>query len=82
MQSQRASGRHPTQKPLEIVKRIVRLWTNRDDLVLDCFLGTGTTAVVAEMLGRRWIGIERDPAYAAVARSRIAEARAQSTLGG
>src|SRR5690606_37874509 len=49
--------------------------TRPGDLVLDPFLGSGTTAAVAKKLGRRWIGLERDPAYAELARRRVAEAR-------
>ena len=71
--SERQNGSHPTQKPIEVVDRIVRLWTASGDLVLDCFLGTGTTAVAARRLGRRWIGVEKDPAYLSIARNRIAE---------
>jgi DNA modification methylase len=71
--SERVNGSHPAQKPLEIVERIVRLWTNPGDLVLDCFLGTGTTAIACDRLGRRWIGIERDRAYAEIATRRLAQ---------
>lgn len=49
-----------TPKPERLLERIVEIGTNPDDLVLDCFLGSGTTAVVANRLGRRWIGIERE----------------------
>lgn len=71
--SERRAGSHPTQKPVELLERIVRLWTEPGDLILDCFLGTGTTAVAAERLGRKWVGIEREPQYAEIARARIAE---------
>ncbi|HUY27080.1 MAG TPA: site-specific DNA-methyltransferase [Candidatus Binataceae bacterium] len=80
--SERTAGRHPTQKPLEVARRIVRLWTMPGELLLDCFLGTGTLAVAAESLGRRWVGIERDPAYAAIARDRIAAAGAGLSRSG
>jgi DNA modification methylase len=72
--SERSGGSHPTQKPLDLLDRIVTLWTRPDDLVLDCFAGTGTTAVAAARLGRRWIGIEKDAEYAALARKRVAGA--------
>ena len=49
--------------------------TNPGDVVLDPFFGTGTTGAVAKRLGRRWLGIERDPDYAAAARERIAKVR-------
>ncbi len=71
--SERHSGNHPTQKPLELLERMLRLWTDPGDTVLDCFLGSGTTAVAAARLGRRWIGIERDSSYVKIARARIAK---------
>jgi len=45
------------------------------DLVLDCFLGTGTTAIVCERLKRRWVGIEKHPEYVEIARKRLAATR-------
>lgn len=48
---------HPTQKPEEMLKRIIITSSNKGDLVLDPFLGSGTTVVVAKKLGRDWIGI-------------------------
>ncbi|HYL59344.1 MAG TPA: site-specific DNA-methyltransferase [Candidatus Acidoferrales bacterium] len=70
--SERASGSHPSQKPAQLLERIVTLWTKPQDLILDCFLGTGTTAVVASRLGRRWVGIEKDRGYIEIAKSRLA----------
>ena len=46
---------YPTQKPEALIERIIRASSNEDSIVLDCFVGSGTTAVVAEKLGRRWI---------------------------
>ena len=66
---------HPTQKPEALLYRILLACTKPGDIVLDPFFGTGTTGAVARRLGRKWIGIEREPAYVAVARTRI-----QSTL--
>jgi modification methylase len=63
---------HPTQKPEALLYRILLACTKPGDVVLDPFFGTGTTGAVATRLGRRWIGIERDAAYVAVARERIA----------
>ncbi len=63
---------HPTQKPEALLHRVLLAATRPDDLVLDPFFGTGTTGAVAKRLGRRWIGIERDPDYAALAAARIA----------
>ncbi len=69
-----ADGRkvHPTQKPEALVQRILLASSNPGDVVLDPFFGTGTTGAAAKRLGRRFIGIERDAAYAEAARARIA----------
>ena len=64
---------HPTQKPEALLHRVLLASTRPGDIVLDPFFGTGTTGAVAKRLGRRFIGIERDPAYAVVARRRVAE---------
>ncbi len=66
---------HPTQKPEALIHRILAATTSPGDIVLDPFFGTGTTGAVARKLGRRFIGIERDEAYAAAALRRIAEAK-------
>jgi modification methylase len=63
---------HPTQKPEALLHRILIGTTKSGDLVLDPFFGTGTTGAVAKRLGRRWLGIERDPDYAKAAAERIA----------
>jgi modification methylase len=62
---------HPTQKPEGLLHRVLLASTKPGDVVLDPFFGTGTTGAVAQRLGRRWIGIERDPDYAQIARERI-----------
>ena len=64
---------HATPKPLDLIERIIKASSNRGDLVLDCFVGTGTTAVVAQRLGRDFICSDRDAGYVAMARSRLAE---------
>jgi modification methylase len=66
---------HPTQKPEALLQRVLLASTNAGDVVLDPFFGTGTTGAAARRLGRKWIGIEREPAYAAAARERIAKVR-------
>ncbi|CAN7639412.1 site-specific DNA-methyltransferase [Bosea sp. LjRoot9] len=63
---------HPTQKPEALLARVMLSASNPGDVILDPFFGTGTTGAVAKALGRRFIGLERDPAYAAAARKRIA----------
>jgi DNA modification methylase len=72
---------HPTQKALHVMKWCVEEFSSPGDLILDPFLGSGTTAVAAKMLGRRYMGIERDTEYIAMARARIRNTPAyQSTL--
>jgi modification methylase len=62
---------HATQKPEALLHRILVAATNVGDVVVDPFFGTGTTGAVAKRLGRHWIGIEREPEYAALAEERI-----------
>ena len=56
-------GKHPTQKPLDLLKRIVLSSTNRSDVVLDPFTGSSTTGIVAVMHGRKFIGIDMEKNY-------------------
>ena len=62
---------HPTQKPLKLIQQVVLSASNKGDIVFDPFMGSGTTAVVAEALGRKWFGIERDEKYIELARDRV-----------
>jgi modification methylase len=62
---------HPTQKPEALLYRVLLATTEKGDVVLDPFFGTGTTGAVAKRLGREWIGCEREPAYREVATKRI-----------
>jgi len=64
---------HSTQKPEALLERVILSSTNRGDVVLDPFSGSGTTAAVAHRLGRRYVGIERDPSYVELSRIRIDE---------
>ena len=70
---------HPTQKPEEILKRIIIASSDKGDLVLDPFLGSGTTAVLAKRLGRNWIGIEKSKKYIEAAKKRISRERQDKT---
>ncbi len=69
---QGGSKAHPTQKPEALLYRVIMASSKVGDVVLDPFFGTGTTGVIAKRLGRRFIGIERDPAYLTLARQRLA----------
>ena len=73
---------HPTQKPEALLARVILSSSRPGDLVLDPFSGTGTTGATAKRLGRQFIGIERDPAYAAAAEARLSavEPLADATL--
>jgi len=62
---------HPTQKPLKLIQQVLLASSNKGDIVFDPFMGSGTTAIVAEALGRKWFGIERDKRYVALAEKRI-----------
>jgi site-specific DNA-methyltransferase (adenine-specific) len=64
---------HPSQKPLELISKLIMCSTDVEDIVLDPFLGSGTTAVAAEMLGRKWIGIEKDKDYCSICENRLKE---------
>lgn len=63
---------HPTQKPISLMLWCIEQATKPGDVVLDPFCGSGTTGVACLRLGRRFIGIEREPKYAAIARERLA----------
>ncbi len=66
---------HPTQKPEELIRRLIAGSSKPGALVLDPFIGAGTTAVVAERLNRRWLGADNHPAYVGLARERIQRAQ-------
>jgi len=71
LKDETGSKAHPTQKPEALLHRALLSSTNRGDLVLDPFFGTGTTGAVAKRLGRHFIGLERDQNYVRCARKRI-----------
>lgn len=75
-------GEHPTQKPLRLMEQLLRDFTDRGDLILDAYCGSGTTGVACMRTGRRFIGWELDPEHAATARRRIGETREQLGLFG
>ena len=70
-QKDKAEFEHPTIKPVELVKRHLENVTQPNDVVLDCFLGSGTTAVAAKELGRQYIGFEIDETYFQIASDRL-----------
>jgi site-specific DNA-methyltransferase (adenine-specific) len=68
---------HPAPFPVELPEQLIRLYTYRDDLVLDPFMGSGSALVAAARLGRRYIGYDLDAGYVELARRRVAEALAE-----
>lgn len=62
---------HPTQKPEKLLEIIITASSDKGDLILDPFMGSGTTAVVAKRLGRKWIGIEKEAKYIKIAEARL-----------
>jgi len=66
---------YPTQKNLQMLKVIIQASSNPDDIVLDCYAGSGTTLVAAEELGRRWIGIDSSEASIQIAQKRLLSLR-------
>lgn len=73
-------GDHPTQKPLDLIYKLLNIHTKEGDLVLDPFMGGGTTAVACHKLNRRYIGFELDKGYYELANKRIGAATAQIGL--
>lgn len=70
----RDSGLHPTQKPVALLKYLIKTYTNENDFVLDNCMGSGSTGVAAINTNRRFIGIELDKKYFEIAKSRIENA--------
>ena len=62
---------HPTEKPISLMEHFIRIHTNENDTVLDCFMGSGTTGVAAVNLRRKFIGIEKNAEYFNIAKERI-----------
>jgi len=72
--------KHPAPFPVRLAKRVVKLYAFPGEVVLDPFIGSGTTAVACEQLGRRWIGIEISEKYCALSRDRIRAVADQLSL--
>jgi DNA modification methylase len=71
---------HPAPFPFKLATDHILSWSKQGDVVLDPFLGSGTTAVAAAQLGRQWIGFEVNPEYVTLARERIARETAQLSM--
>lgn len=75
--AEKTYGRHPTQKPLALLERIITASTKENALILDPFAGSGTTGVAAIKLNRRFVGIELNREYAELARKRLSAAESE-----
>lgn len=64
---------HPTQKPVELISKIITCSTKQGGVVLDCYAGSGTTLVAAKRLGRHYLGVELDQKYVEIAKNRLAD---------
>lgn len=73
---------HPTQKPEKLIAKIILASSNKNDVILDPFLGSGTTSVVAKKLGRHYIGIEQNPLYCSWAEYRLEMANSDKNIQG
>jgi len=73
---------HPTQKPEKLLAKIILASSNKGDVVFDPFLGSGTTAVVAKKLGRKYVGVEVDEYYCCLAEKRLASAEKDKKIQG
>jgi len=62
---------HPTQKPLELMKYLIKTYTDENDIVLDFTCGSGTTLLACQNLNRKWIGIELNEEYCKIAKNRL-----------
>lgn len=71
---------HPTQKPIELMRWCIEICKNVPQTILDPFMGSGTTGVAAIQMGRKFIGIEREPKYFEIACERIENVQRQQTL--
>ena len=67
--------KHPTQKPIKLMEDIIKISSNENDLVLDCFMGSGSTGVACVNTNRKFIGIEKDEKYFEIACNRIKEVK-------
>ena len=66
-----SKNHHPTVKPIELMSYLVTLGSRKDDLVVDPFVGSGTTCIAAKLLGRNYMGVEKDGDYALIATERV-----------
>ena len=73
---------HPTQKPEKLLAKLILASTNKGDVILDPFLGSGSTSVTAKKLGRHYIGIEQNPQYCVWTEKRLEMAELDMSIQG
>ena len=78
---EKSCGKHPTQKPLSVLSRIIMASTKPNAWILDPFAGSSTTGIAANLLGRKFLGIEREESYAAISKARREELELGNNLG-
>ena len=78
--SEKKFGKHPTQKPLELLKRIILTSTDKNDLVLDPFTGSSTTGIAAYLYERKFIGIDKDKEYLDISIKRFEDVQKQTKI--
>ena len=71
MREELAAGKHPTQKPVRLLKRMLEISSRRDDLLLVPFAGSGSDCVAAQELGIRFLGFETDPEFVRISNTRV-----------
>lgn len=76
--SEKKMGKHPTQKPLALMERLILLSTDENSIVLDPFSGSGTTGVACKKLNRQYIGIEKEKEYVCLSKKRIEETKREA----
>lgn len=78
---EKSCGKHPTQKPLSVLSRIIMASTKTNAWILDPFAGSSTTGIAANLLGRKFLGIERDEKYAEISKARREELENSNKFG-
>ena len=72
---------HPCQLPIHLLERLILMATNENDVVLDPFIGTGTTAIAAKKLSRHYIGFDIDDSYVDIAKNKLSNVKSDSKIG-
>lgn len=72
---------HPCQLPIHLLERIILMSTDENDIVFDPFMGTGTTAIAAKRLGRKYIGVDKDKSYIKITTNKLLQEKANSKVG-